>query len=228
MSSPINESPVNPLPPVVVALTLPIVLVELVLFAGAEGFIGGPEAVGWRIEAVRMLSFSGPLLEYLVETGRWNPQDLARFVSYPFVHWGFTHMVFVIVFLLALGKLVGEVFSAAAVLLVFFGSAIVGALAFTVLTDDPTPLVGGYPAVYGLIGAFTFILWVRLGEQGAPQIRAFTLIGFLLFIQLVFGLLFGSGQDWVAEVAGFATGFLLSFVVSPGGWSRALARLKTR
>ena len=67
----------------------------------------------------------------------------------------------------------------------------------------------------------------RLGQQGAPQIRAFTLIGFLLFIQLVFGLLFGSGQDWVAEVAGFATGFLMSFLVSPGGWSRALARLKT-
>ena len=49
---------------------------------------------------------------------------------------------------------------------IFFGSAIVGALVFALLTNVRTPLVGGYPAVYGLIGAFTFILWVRLGQRG--------------------------------------------------------------
>ena len=41
-------------------------------------------------------------------------------------------------------------------------------------------------------------------------------------------LLFGGGWDWVAEVAGFATGFLLSFVVSPGGWGHVMARLRRR
>ncbi len=228
MSSPYNESPFNALPPVVVALVVPIVAVELWLGAGARGFVGGPQAVGWRIDAIRDYAFSGLLLDHMIETGRWTIPDALRLVSYPFVHWGFTHMLMVVVFVLALGKMVGEVFSPVAVLVVFFGSAIAGALAFTFLTDDPNPLVGGYPAAYGLIGAFTFILWVRLGQQGAPQIRAFYLIGFLLFIQLVFGLLFGSGMDWVAEVAGFLTGFALSFVVSPGGWARAVARLRAR
>lgn len=86
----------------------------------------------------------------------------------------------------------------------------------------------GYPAVYGLIGAFTFLLWVRLAGTGTNQYRAFTLIGFLLGIQLVFGLLFGGGNDWVADVAGFATGFGLSFFVSPGGWGRVRAKLRHR
>lgn len=228
MSSPYNESPFNALPSVVVALVVPIVAVELWLGAGTRGFLGGPAAVGWRIDAVRDYAFSGPLLEHMAATARWTVADSLRLVSYPFVHWSFTHMLLVVVFVLALGKMVGEVFSASAVLAVFFGSAIAGALAFTFLTDDPNPLVGGYPAAYGLIGAFTFILWVRLGQQGAPQVRAFYLIGFLLFIQLVFGLLFGSGKDWVAEVAGFATGFAISFVVSPGGWARAVERLRVR
>jgi membrane associated rhomboid family serine protease len=228
MSSPYNESPFNALPPVVVALALPILAVELLLGAGARDFVGGPGAVGWRLDALRDYAFFGLVLEAMIDTNRWPVSEVSRLVTYPFVHYGFTHMLMVMVFLLALGKMVGEVFSAWAVLVVFFASAIVGALAFTFLTDDPTPLAGGYPAVYGLIGAFTFILWVRLGQQGAPQVRAFYLIGFLLFVQLVFGLLFGSGQHWVAEIAGFSTGFGLSFVVSPGGWTKAVARMRVR
>jgi membrane associated rhomboid family serine protease len=228
VSSSYNESPFNALPPVVVALALPILAVELVLGAGARGLMGGPAAVGWRLDALRDYAFFGPVLEAMIETGRWPLPEVARFVTYPFVHYGFTHMLMVMVFLLALGKMVGEVFSATAVVVIFFASAIAGALAFTVLTADPTPLAGGYPAVYGLIGAYTFIMWVRLGQQGAPQARAFALIGLLLFVQLAFGLLFGSGQVWVAEVAGFCTGFALSFVVSPGGWARAVALMRAR
>jgi len=228
MSSPYNESPFNALPPVVVALALPMVAVELWLGAGARGLVGGPEAVGWRLDAVRDYGFFGPVLELMIDANRWPPAEVMRLVSYPFVHGGFTHMLMALVFLLALGKMVGEVFSPLAVLVVFFVSAFAGALAFTFLTDDPSPLIGAYPAVYGLIGAFTFILWVKLGQQGAPQVRAFYLIGFLLFIQLVFGLLFGAGQDWVAEVTGFLTGFALSFLVSPGGVARAVERLRAR
>ena len=47
-------------------------------------------------------------------------------------------------------------------------------------------------------------------------------------IQLVFGLLFGGGQDWVADLAGFVAGFGLSFLVSPGGRARVVDRLRQR
>jgi membrane associated rhomboid family serine protease len=79
-----------------------------------------------------------------------------------------------------------------------------------------------------LIGGFTFLLWVNLAAVGANKYRAFSLIGFLLAIQLLFGLLFGGGYEWVADVAGFAAGFLLSFVVSPGGWGRVLDKIRQR
>ena len=95
-----------------------------------------------------------------------------------------------------------------------------GALGFALITGSPVPLVGSYPGVYGLIGAFTFLLWVRLGAVGAPQARAFSLIGILVTIQLVFSLVFGGTPDWVADVAGFVAGFLLSFLLVPGGWRR--------
>ena len=45
---------------------------------------------------------------------------------------------------------------------------------------------------------------------------------------LLFGLLFGGGWDWVAELSGFAAGFLLSFVVSPGGWMKVREMIRER
>ncbi|SFP88057.1 rhomboid family intramembrane serine protease [Tranquillimonas alkanivorans] len=228
MSSDYRAAPFNPLPPMVTALAAAMVLVELIFQAGARGLAGGPQAVGWRIDALNRFAFSPDLFERMAMTGQWPLDQVARLVTYPFVHLDFTHVLFVVVFLLALGKMVAEVFHPAAFLAVFFGSAISGALVYTLALDDPTALIGGFPAVYGLIGAYTFLLWVGLGAMGENRMRAFTLIGFLLGIQLLFGLLFGASNQWVAELAGFATGFGLSFVVSPGGWSRAVAKLRQR
>ena len=228
MSSSHDESPINPLPPIVVALTILIIGVEAIFQAGARGFIGGPQAVGWRLEAFQDYAFSAPLLEWMMETGRWSVENLKRFVTYPFVHYSFTHAIMVLVFLLALGKMVGEVFGTIAFLIVFFLSAIVGALAYTFLMNDPMPLVGGYPAVYGLIGSYTFLLWLSLANSGGNQYRAFTLIGFLLGIQLLFGLLFGGSNDWVADLFGFITGFFVSFLLVPGALGRIRDKLRQR
>ena len=69
-------------------------------------------------------------------------------------------------------------------------------------------------------------MWLRLGQMGERQVRAFTLIGFLLAIQLVFGLMYGAGSGWVADVSGFVVGFALSFVLVPGGFRKILERLR--
>lgn len=223
-----EEGPVNPLPPVVVALCVFLVGVELVFFAGSRGLAGGPEAAGWRISAIENWGFREPLFSWMVENGRFAFKDLARFFTYPFLHLSFTHLLFALVLLLALGKMVGEVFSTFAFLIVFFGSAIVGALAYWLVWDTAVVLFGGYPAVYGLIGAYTFVLWSELVATGGNQLSAFRIIAFLMLLQLIFGLLFGAGLNWVSEIAGFAAGFALSFLVSPGGWSRVLLRLRRR
>nr|WP_262983301.1 rhomboid family intramembrane serine protease [Paracoccus mutanolyticus] len=144
------------------------------------------------------------------------------------------HAVFVIVFTLALGNLIAHQFRAWAVIALFFGSAILGALVYTLVAAllpqfQFRPLIGGYPAVYGLVGAFTFLLWTRLGQENANRMRAFTLIGMLLAFQLVFGILFQDGNTtWIAEVAGFAAGFGLSFVLIPGGVARVLRQIRQR
>jgi membrane associated rhomboid family serine protease len=222
------EPPVNPLPPVVLLIALPIVLLETAFQLGSQGLAGGPAAVGWRLAALRDWGFAPVILDWMIANNRWPLRELARFVTYPFIQGGFTQTLFVLVFLLALGKMVAEVFRPFAVVAVFLGSAIGGALVFGLVLSGPTPLIGGFPAVYGLIGAYTFLLWMRQVATGGPQTQAFTLIAMLLGVQLLFGLLFGGGYEWIADIAGFATGFALCFVVSPGGWARLKARLSQR
>jgi rhomboid protease GluP len=223
-----TQSPFNALPPVVVALSAVIFGLEVMFQAATAGFLGGQGGVGWRLDAIRDFGVFDELARYMWDTGVYPASELLRLVTYPLIHTGFVHAAFVVVFILAIGKMVAEVFSPLAFVALFLGSAIVGALGFVLLMNSPYPLVGGYPGVYGLIGAFTFILWTQEGMRGGNRYRAFGLIGMLLGIQLFFGLLEGQFGNVVADLSGFAAGFLMSFVVSPGGWRRVVAKLRAR
>ncbi|SEO03083.1 Membrane associated serine protease, rhomboid family [Salinihabitans flavidus] len=221
-----NHSPINPIPPVVVALFLVVIGIELAFVLGARGLVGGPQAVGWRLGAIQTYAFSDDIFIWMATNGIWPLEHLMRFVSYLFVHANFTHALFGSAMVLALGKFVGEVFSGWKVLVIFVLSGAAGAFGFTLFLTTSAPLLGVFPGVYGLIGAFTFLMWLKLGQMGANQYRAFLMIGLLLGIQLLFGLIFGGNGDWVADLVGFVTGFLLSFVLVPGGWARIRARLR--
>ena len=223
-----TEAAVNPIPPVIVVLCLIVVGVELALSAAAAGMIGGPLGIGWRLTAMQDYGFSPAVLERVLSVGDFSFDIVKRFVTYGFVHGNFTGALFAAALLLALGKFVGDVFCASSVLIVFFGSLIFGALMFGVFAGGNVPLLGIYPAVYGLIGAYTYIIWLRLGATGQSQVQAFRLIGVLLALQLFFGLIFGGSPTWIAELSGFVFGFAVSTVVAPGGWTALLVKLRTR
>ena len=224
-----NAPPLNPLPPIVWILALPVIAMEVALNLAENGIVGGAQGIGWRLQAVERFGAFPELLRYQWETGGYPLVDLHRLVSYSLVHPSVTNAIFAVVMLLALGKMVGEVFRWWAVVVVVVGAAAVGAVAYGFLVPSiRTPLIGAFPAVYGLIGAFTFLIFTNLAKVGANKYRAFSLIGFLLAFQLVFGVLFGNDWTWVAEVAGFATGFLLSFLVAPGRFRRVLDQIRQR
>lgn len=222
---PQTESPVNPLPPAVVALVLVLAGIELLFSLGQSGTVGGSMAAGWRLDALTRFAFSGDLMRWMIETQQAPAQHLIRLVAYAFVHASFTQTLFSCVMLLAMGKIVAEALGSASMVGIFFLSAVGGALAYT-LTGDPAPLVGSFPAIYGLIGGFTFLLWLKLGQVGASQARAFSMIGVLMGLQLVFGVLFDGGFGWAADLGGFATGFVLTTLLVPGGLANLIARIR--
>lgn len=223
-----NAPPLNPLPPVVWLLALPIAAAEIVLSLGARGIVGGPEAMGWRLAALQDYAFLDPVFDWMLENGTYPPEYLLRFVSYPFVHGNFTHALIAIVFLLALGKFVGEAYRPLPFIAIFFGAVIVGAVVYGLAAGRNFPLIGAYPGIYGLIGAYTYLMWLTLGRMGENQFRAFTLIGILMGLTLIYSMLFGSSPWWIAEFTGFVTGLFLAPLVAPGGWRAFLNRLRRR
>lgn len=229
----LTESPLNPLPLAVWLLALPIIASETVFGLGRLGVIGGAEGVGLRLAGVQMTAFPPELVQRMAGLGTVDWDQIYRLVSYSFVHASLTQALFVLVFTLALGNLVEREFRPWAVIALFLGAGIGGALvyagALAVLGARAAPLIGGYPAVYGLVGAFTFLIWARLAAVNANRMRAFSLIGMLLAFQLVFGLVLGgAGYGWIAEIAGFAVGFGLSFLLVDGGVARALRQIRAR
>ena len=226
MSSNEPISPINPLPPVVLALFLMIAAVEVMFQLAGRGMIGGPEAIGWRNSAIQTYGFNADIMAWMLQNGRYPGEHMIRFLTYPFLHGTFTHAAFAGVMLLALGKFVGEVFSQWATLLLFIGSAVAGAALYGLIGGAQPWLVGAFPGVYGLIGGFTYLMWLKLGQMGAQQARAFSLIGVLMALQLIFGLLFGGNSQWLADVGGFGFGFVLSFFLSPGGWAKIRAKIR--
>lgn len=233
MQNGMNESPFNPLPAVVWLLALPIIASEAVFALGRLGLIGGAEGIGLRNTALQMTAYAPEMVQRMWDIMEIDLGQLYRIVTYPFIHYSFTQALFVLAFSLALGNMVARNFRPWALIALFLGSAIGGALVYTIavsfIPGRASPLIGGYPAVYGLVGSFTFLLWVRLAAENANRLRAFTLIGMLLLFQLVFGIIFGgAGYGWIAEVAGFGVGFGLSFLLIDGGMTRALRLIRQR
>lgn len=228
MSTPETENPVNPMPPMVIALFLGIMIIELSFSLGTRGLVGGPAAVGWRNAAIETYGFNADIMGWMLKNGVFPGEHMIRFLSFIFVHGTFTHALFAGVLLLALGKFVGDVFGQLATLVLFLSSAVAGAVCFGLVAPAQPWLIGAFPGVYGLIGGFTYLMWLKLGQMGARQARAFTLIGFLMAIQLVFALLFGGNSTWMADVGGFAFGFVISFFLAPGGWQKIRAKIRHR
>ncbi len=226
MHDPEMQPPVNPLPPPVVVLFLAMAGVEAILSLAEAGMLGGRDAIGWRLALVQDFGFSGDIFDWMLANGQWPLEHVLRFFTFPFIHHGVTHGIFAIVLLLALGKLVAEIMGQVAFVSIFFLSGIGGVSIYALLLNDPTWVTGGYPNVYGLIGGYSFVMWRTLGAAGEQQLRAFSLIALLMAIQLIWGIFFQVGTQWVAELAGFFCGFGLSFVLAPGEWAKITARIR--
>jgi len=225
-----DAPPVNPLPAVVIILAVLIGAAELVFQLGEAGLIGGPRAIGWRGQIASSFGFSNNVALWMWETKQFPPEHLMRFVTYPFVHLDFGSALFGVVFVLAFGKFVGEKVSGLVFLLIFFGSAIIAAMVNAAVLGTQGALLGSGAPSYGLIGAYTWILFGSMKESGEGPLKAFRLIGMLAILHVVFYVIFG-GNDWLSRAAGFLAGFAICAVLRPkeaAGIAYLLDKLRKR
>lgn len=231
MFDPDADAPlVNPLPVVVVVLALVMGVAELAFQLGETGIIGGPRAIGWRGSIASTFGFSGNVAIWMWETRQFPLEHLMRFVTYPFVHVGFGDALFGVVFLLALGKFVGERVNTGAFLVIYFGSAFLAAVGNAVFLGPQGALLGADAPNYGLIGAFTWILIGDVRNEGEGPLKAFRLIGGLAVLHVIFYFVFG-GNSWLPRGVGAMAGFAICAILRPKeaqGIAYLLAKLRKR
>ena len=224
-----NRPPViNPIPTAILAIFFGIILVEVFLFFGVSGPLRNSGAAAERMLLIQQYGVSPNLINWMLETGNFSTDYFFRFIVYPFVNLSSLSVIFAGVLLLALGKMVGEVFSPLSVILIWFLSTTLAAFFYSISATNGQILVGSYPGVYGFVGAYTFVSWITLRlAKNKNQSQAFSLIVALMSVQLLFSFLFGTGQLWIADFAGFVTGFVISFFVSPGGIKGVISILRS-
>jgi len=216
-----------PLPPVVWALLLALGAVELALWAGAQGLIGGAQAPGWRLLAVERFGFAAPVQHWMVETRQFLPEHLLRYLTYPLIHASPAHAALSAVLLAALGKFIARHHGQGALALLLTLPGALGASAFAALTDGSGWLLGATPAALALVGAWTLTQWQAASTPRA-RIAALGLIGSFILARLALGLLVETAATWIADLTAFATGVLLAAALTPGTLRRTLARLRQR
>lgn len=233
MSDP-DPLPPDPAAPPLLPLPVPVWLallalggIELAFWLGAQGLTGDPLALGWRLAAAERFGFSAPVQAWMLEARQLPLHHLWRYLSYPLVHHGPLHAVLSAVFIAALGKAVAGTHGALVLSALLILPGALGAVLFGLFAPPPGWLMGATPAVFALVGAWT---WNRWHAADDPRARwaAFGLIGSFLVARLALALLVETGAIWLAEMTAFFCGAAMAAILAPGNVQRLLARLRQR
>lgn len=142
----------------------------------------------------------------------WRPnfpgQPLSMFVTYPFVHSGFSHVVGNALGLAIFGPLVCEYFTTKRFLVLCLLTAVAGGIAFATLAPGPRPMVGASGVLYGLAGA-----WIVASADSRLRMAIWAAV---VMAGNVITWWASSGQmAWQAHVGGFFAGAAYAFWLRP-------------
>ncbi len=176
--------------------TLTLVLINVVVYLLTALASGSFDI---RIDV--LIRYGAKVNELIVEG------ELYRLLSSAFLHGDFTHILFNMYALFALGKIVEEAMGTGRFLLVYFISALGGGVMSFLFT--PNVSVGASGAIFGLLGAV--MMMALLGKSGVNR-RMFPRILLLLFINLFSGFS-SSTIDNFGHIGGLLAGILVSFAI---------------
>lgn len=185
-------------------------LPELVLEGAGAGLWGSPR---WRDLAYSWAGFWPGLLH------NWQPnypgQSLAMFITYGFVHQGFTHLLGNMLVLVWLGLPVVSRVGSGRFLMIYVLSMIGGGLGYALLSSGLTPMVGASGALFGLAGAWVAWEYVdrfTAGEMLWPVLRIVVLLAGL---NLVSWWATGGQLAWQTHLGGFVAGWIAALLADP-------------
>lgn len=191
-----------------------VALPELLLILADHGVIG---SVRWRGLAYQYGGFWAGLLQ------GWRPnfaaQPVTMFVTHAFLHAGPGHLIGNLGALIAVGPAILGRFGAGGFLAIYAAAVLGGGVAFGLLSGSPAPMVGASGAIFGLVGAWTWMQGdarARAGAgPGAVALRVLGIAAGLALLNLVMWLLADGVLAWETHLGGFLAGVGMAALLAP-------------
>lgn len=176
--------------------------------AADSGLIG---TTRWRTLAYQNGAFWAGLLH------NWKPnyegQSWLMFLSYSFLHGGITHLLGNMFTLAILAHYVVDRVGNWLFLLIYFGSAIGGAVVFGLLTSSPQPMVGASGALSGLAGAWLYWEWRDRRDLGLRLVPVWLTLLALVILNVILWLALDGLLAWETHLGGAITGCAIAAIL---------------
>lgn len=202
-------------------VTAAIIVINVIVFL-FTGPLALPEfssavAVAWGVVPVELLH-PGMVTPVSIEP---VPEPVTL-LTYMFLHGGWLHLVFNMVFLWVFADNIEDAFGHLGFVLFYLLCGIAAGLSHAIM--EPTsqvPVIGASGAVSGVLGAYLLLyprarLWVIFYLPIPFRIPAVIVLGFWFATQLLGLFTPGEGDQmiaWWAHIGGFATGLLLTVLL---------------
>jgi membrane associated rhomboid family serine protease len=191
-----------------------VALPELLLILSDHGLVG---SVRWRGLAYQNGGFWAGLLQ------GWRPnfaaQPMTMFVTHAFLHAGPGHMIGNLGALLAVGPAILRRFGTGGFLAIYAAAVLGGGLAFGLLSGSPAPMVGASGAIFGLVGAWTWMQADVRARAGARPVAvaawALGIAAGLVALNLVMWLLADGVLAWETHLGGYLAGAGMAALLAP-------------
>ena len=107
----VNSPLINPLPPVILLITLLLVVVEIIFQIVEVGLLSSFLNEITRNNVIVNYAFFGSLQDWMINNLTFKWSFLLRYLTFSFIHFNFLQTVIAIVMFLALGKMVCEAYN---------------------------------------------------------------------------------------------------------------------
>jgi membrane associated rhomboid family serine protease len=189
-------------------------LPELLLILADQGLVG---SAGWRPLAWQYGGFWAGLLH------GWRPnfpaQPATMFLSYSALHAGPGHMIGNLLTLVTIGPGVAARFGGARLAAIWLASLLGGGAAFGLLSQSAAPMVGASGAIFGLVGAWTWMAAAEARAAGrgrtAVALRTAGLMLALVTLNLAMWWLLDGLLAWEAHLGGYLAGLAAAAALGP-------------
>jgi membrane associated rhomboid family serine protease len=189
-----------------------LMAVEVVLAGADAGLWGSPL---WRPLAYQYGGFWAGLLSGW--QANYAGQPLLMFVTYPFLHTGWQHLVGNVLVLGWLGETLGRSYGAARLALLCPISAFGGGLGYGMLATSPRPMVGASGMIMGLVAAWIAADAGQMAQDGVPPAEVARMVALrsaaVLALNLLAGVLQAGGLAWETHLGGFVAAALVLVLV---------------